>query len=131
MASSLPEKYGNILADLKEKIRTAKTRAALSVNRQLLGVYWEIGRTIIVQQKEEGWGTKVIKRLAIDLRPEFPDMKGLSEPNLRYMQLFASARLEFQFGQQLVAKLQEASNQHFSILTPNEGQLYVYKSRFI
>jgi predicted nuclease of restriction endonuclease-like (RecB) superfamily len=69
--------YSDILSSLKEKIRLARQKAAVAVNNEILLVYWEIGYTILQQQKEEGWGTKVIDRLAADLKTEFPDMKGL------------------------------------------------------
>ena len=85
------EKYSSVLGGLKEKIRLARQRAALAVNAVLLKVYWEIGFTILQQQEEEGWGTKIIDRLANDLKIEFPDMKGLSVRNLKYMRAFAEA----------------------------------------
>lgn len=81
--------YDFILKSLKESIKQARQRTSIVVNEQLLLLYWEIGKTILDQQAAEGWGTKVIKRLANDLRAEFPDMKGLSERNLKYMRSFA------------------------------------------
>lgn len=92
---SLPLKYQEILIELKEKIRDARTKAVYSVNVQLLSIYWEIGHTIIKQQDVEGWGTKVIDRLSADLKSEFPDMKGLSVRNIKYMRAFAEAYPEF------------------------------------
>ncbi len=70
--------YQNHPNNLKEKIRQARVKAAMSVNYELLKIYWEIGSTILGQQKKEGWGTKIIDRLAADLKTEFPDFKGLS-----------------------------------------------------
>ncbi|MEK6615832.1 MAG: PDDEXK nuclease domain-containing protein [Bacteroidota bacterium] len=90
MKSNLPTAYSKVLNDLKEKIRKAKLKIAFTVNADLLYLYWEIGDIILNQQKQEGWGTKVISRLAKDLKNEFPDMQGLSERNLVYMQTFAS-----------------------------------------
>ncbi len=81
--------YDYILNSLKESIKQARQKTSIVVNEQLLLLYWEIGKTILDQQAAEGWGTKVIKRLANDLRSEFPDMKGLSERNLKYMRAFA------------------------------------------
>ena len=95
MVSNIEHKYSSILSGLKEKIRAARQRAALAVNTVLLQVYWEIGRTILDQQEEEGWGTKIIDRLANDLKTEFPDMKGLSVRNLKYMRAFAEAYPQF------------------------------------
>jgi hypothetical protein len=67
--------YQNILTSLKEKIRSARLRAVLKVNTELLSVYWDVGNTILEQQKHKGWGAKIIDRLAIDLKTEFPDIK--------------------------------------------------------
>ena len=60
----------------------ARQRALLSVNKELLQVYWEIGSVILEQQKDAGWGSKIIDRLSADLRTEFPDFKGFSVRNL-------------------------------------------------
>jgi len=81
--------YRDLLASLKTQIRTARVRAALAVNRELVLLYWRIGKEILSRQKQQGWGTRVIERLAVDLRTEFPDMKGLSPRNLKYMRTFA------------------------------------------
>ncbi|UKJ07937.1 DUF1016 N-terminal domain-containing protein [Solitalea lacus] len=88
--------YGRILTDLKEKIRQARLKAAVAVNTELLSVYWEIGKTILEQQQTEGWGAKIIDRLAADLKAEFPDFKGLSIRNLKYMRAFAEAYPDLQ-----------------------------------
>lgn len=101
--------YPIILKGLKEKIRQARLRASLKVNTELLAVYWEIGHAILVQQKEEGWGTKVIDRLAADLKTEFPDMQGLSVRNIKYMRAFAETWPLF--GQQVAAQLQYDQNE--------------------
>lgn len=66
-------------------------KAALSVNRELIALYWDIGRMILHQQQQEGWGAKVVARLATDLRSEFPEMAGFSRPNLLFMRAFAAA----------------------------------------
>lgn len=87
--------YMLLLQDLKGKIQHARQRAVLAVNSELLIAYWEIGNTILIQQKKEGWGTKVISRLIADLKAEFPDMKGLSPRNFKYMRAFAEAYPNF------------------------------------
>ena len=89
--SLLPDNYDDFLRDLKERIRTAQVRAALAVNRELITLYWQIGRSILERQQQEGWGAKVIEQLAKDLRREFPDLKGFSRSNLMYMRAFAEA----------------------------------------
>ncbi len=102
-------KYQQILNGLKEKIRQARFKAALTANAQLLAIYWEVGKTIIQQEKEEGWGAKTIDRLSADLRVEFEDMKGFSVRNLRYMREFAKAYPHFSILQQAAAKLEQAT----------------------
>src|SRR5579871_4172665 len=83
--------YEEFLRDVKERVRTAQVRAALAVNRELVLLYWSIGRDVLTRQAEQGWGAKVIERLSADLRREFPEMKGFSRTNLLYMRAFAEA----------------------------------------
>lgn len=89
--STPPEGYGDWLADLKGRIHNAQQRAMLAVNRELVLLYWQIGNDILARQAQQGWGAKVIERLAHDLRAAFPDMKGFSPRNLKYMRAFAEA----------------------------------------
>ena len=89
--AQLPSSYPKLLEDIKARIRQAQVRAALSVNRELVLLYWHIGKEILQRQEQEGWGTKVIDRLARDLAREFPEMKGFSPRNLKYMRAFAEA----------------------------------------
>src|SRR5260221_13118102 len=92
MASDLiPAGYEQLLGELKERIRRAQIRAALAVNRELVLLYWQIGHGILLQQQQQGWGAKVIDRLARDLQREFPGRKGVSPRNLQYMRAFAWA----------------------------------------
>ena len=84
-------RYNAFLDALKTRIRTAQLRASLAVNQELMLLYWHIGREILKRQQEEGWGSKVVNRLAQDLKREFPDMKGFSRTNLLYMRAFAEA----------------------------------------
>ena len=101
----VPDGYGALLAALKEQIRSAQVRAALAVNRELVLLYWQIGREILGRQKQEGWGAKVIARLAQDLKQEFPEMKGLSSRNLNYMRAFAEGWSDELIVQQVVAQI--------------------------
>ncbi|HWE38502.1 MAG TPA: PDDEXK nuclease domain-containing protein [Isosphaeraceae bacterium] len=100
-----PEGYAALLGELKERIRSARLRAALAVNRELVLLYWQIGREILARQGAEGWGTKVIDRLAADLRLEFPDMTGLSARNLKYMRAFGAAWPDEAIVQQAAAQI--------------------------
>jgi predicted nuclease of restriction endonuclease-like (RecB) superfamily len=86
-----PAVYGQLLDDIKARIRSARVAAALAVNQALIVLYWEIGNEILLRERAEGWGAKVIERLAADLRREFPDMTGLGRANLHYMRAFADA----------------------------------------
>jgi hypothetical protein len=84
-SDALPADYPQFLAEVKARIAAARTRAVLAVNSELIRLYWEIGHEILERQGREGWGAGVTKRLSVDLRREFADMKGLSETNLRHM----------------------------------------------
>jgi predicted nuclease of restriction endonuclease-like (RecB) superfamily len=97
--------YEDFLRDLKERIRTAQVRAALAVNRELVLLYWQIGRDILSRQQQQSWGAKVIEKLSKDLQKEFPDMKGFSSRNLKYMRTFAEAYPDEQIVQQAVAQI--------------------------
>ncbi|MDT9547687.1 MAG: PDDEXK nuclease domain-containing protein [Chlorobium phaeovibrioides] len=100
-----PEGYGDWLAALKKRIHTAQQKATLAVNRELVLLYWQIGRDILARQAEQGWGAKVIERLAHDLRNAFPEMKGFSRTNLLYMRSFAEAWPDEHIVQQAVGQL--------------------------
>lgn len=100
-----PEGYGEWLAELKARIHTAQQRAAVAVNQELVMLYWQIGRDVLVRQAEQGWGAKVIERLSHDLRTAFPDMKGFSRANLLYMRAFAAAWPDQAIVQQVVGLL--------------------------
>ncbi|PKP59487.1 MAG: DUF1016 domain-containing protein [Candidatus Altiarchaeales archaeon HGW-Altiarchaeales-1] len=99
------EGYAELINNLKQKIQTAQNRAILSVNRELVILYWEIGKSILDKQEKEGWGTKIIDNLSMDLRKSFPDMKGFSVRNLKYMQKFAKTYSNFEIVQELLAQL--------------------------
>lgn len=101
----IPRDYSAWLTALKERIHGAQQRATLSVNRELIALYWEIGRDILIRQADQGWGAKVIERLAHDLRAAFPEMKGFSRANLMYMRAFAEAWPDPQIVQQAVGQL--------------------------
>jgi predicted nuclease of restriction endonuclease-like (RecB) superfamily len=103
--TSPPTGYTDWLAELKTRIHSAQQRAALAVNRELVLLYWQMGQDILERQGREGWGAKVIERLAHDLRSAFPDMKGFSPRNLKYMRSFAQAWPEAEFVQAVLAQL--------------------------
>jgi predicted nuclease of restriction endonuclease-like (RecB) superfamily len=100
-----PEGYEDFLSDLKTRIQAAQLRAVLSVNRELILLYWHIGRDILERQNKAGWGAKVIQQLASDLRRDFPEMRGFSRTNLLYMRAFAEAWPDESFVQQAVGQI--------------------------
>lgn len=99
------ETYAALLASIKSRIQTAQVRAAVAVNRELALLYWGIGTEITRRQKADGWGTKIIENLGRDLKRSFPEMRGLSPRNLKYMKAFADAWPDESIVQQLVAQL--------------------------
>lgn len=99
------EGYADWLADFKSRIHTAQQRATLAVNRELVLLYWQIECDILAHQSAQGWGAKVIERLAHDLRAAFPEMKGFSRANLMYMRAFAQAWPDAAIVQQAVGQL--------------------------
>ncbi len=91
---------------IKQKILSARLRAAVAVNAQLLEIYWELGKEIVAKQKNATWGDAVLEQLAADLRISFPDIKGFSKRNLyaiRQWYLFFSTK--FTFVPQAVAQI--------------------------
>jgi predicted nuclease of restriction endonuclease-like (RecB) superfamily len=91
VSSLLPAGYDRLLAEIKSRVRTAQLRAVHAANRELVQLYWDIGHLILDRQQQEGWGAKVIHRLATDLKRAFPEMQGFSPRNLKYMRAFAAA----------------------------------------
>ena len=100
-----PSGYPALLKEIKERVRTAQVRAALAVSRELILLYWSIGRDILVRQNAEGWGAKIIGRLANDLNAEFPGIEGFSPRSLKYMRAFAEAWTDETIVQQVAAQL--------------------------
>lgn len=113
--------YQHTLKSLKEKIRQARLKAVLSVNAQMLFLYWEIGKVIAEQERIEGWGAKTVDRLSADLTNEFDDMRGLSPRNLRYMRDFYLAYPNLLFLQQDVAKKSDPEPKN--LMRPNASPL--------
>ena len=106
MSELLPQDYPAFLQGLKERIRQAQTRAALAVSRELLRLYWQIGRDLEAAVRQGRWGEKVIERVAGDLKREFPGVEGFSRRNLERMRAFYLAYPdEGQFAAQPVSQL--------------------------
>lgn len=131
MSNTLDKTYIETLNLLKDRIKTAQMKAVVSVNTEMICLYWEIGKTILDRQKQEGWGTKVIDNLSADLSKSFPDMKGFSSRNLQYMRKFAETYPDFELVQQLVALLPWGHNVFLmdKTKTPEERLWYAQKAK--
>jgi len=86
--TAIPHDYRELLDELKQKVRTVQIRASLSANRELIGLYWYMGRRITEKQENAGWGASVIERISRDLQKTFPDIKGFSPRNIWRMKSF-------------------------------------------
>ncbi len=103
--SILTTEYADFIEALKLEIRQTQIKAALSVNRELVLLYWRIDNGILEKQKQLGWGAKVVEQISRDLKLEFPTMKGFSPRNVKYMRALAENYTDEQFVQQLVAQI--------------------------
>ncbi len=93
-ATGLPVRYLEFLEDIKSRIRSAQVKAALSANREMILLYWDLGKSIVERQRKEGWGKAVVDRLACDLQTAFPGIGGFSRENVRRMRAFYLAYTE-------------------------------------
>ncbi|MFH1287556.1 MAG: PDDEXK nuclease domain-containing protein [bacterium] len=100
--------YGNLLNEIKVRIRQAQAKAVFSANAEMLRMYFDVGRMILEKQQKEGWGSSVIPQLAKDIRNELPEQKGFSERNIGYMIRFAKEYGNSSILQQAVAKLSDS-----------------------
>lgn len=100
-----PAGYADWLADIKARVVAARQPAALFANAELIRLYWQIGRDILERHARQGWGSKVIERLARDMRQAFPEMKGFSVHNLTYMRVLGEAWPDAEIVQQSAAQL--------------------------
>ena len=127
---SLTKEYGDFLQSLKSRIQQAQIRAALAVNRELVLLYWHIGREILQRQEAQGWGAKVIEQLSKDLRAEFPQMKGFSRTNLLYMRSFAESYPDEQIVQQAAGQIPWFHNCVIldKVKDAKQRKFYIYKT---
>lgn len=130
MLDKTSKDYAEFLQSLKERIATAQVRAALAVNRELVLLYWQIGREILTRQKAQGWGAKIIEQLSKDLLGAFPEMKGFSSRNLKYMRKFAEIWSDKEFVQQFAAQIPWFHNCVIldKAKTPEQREFYINKT---
>ena len=103
--------YLTFLNNIKQDIQASRVKAALSINKELILLYWRIGKEVLQRKKEQGWGSEVVKALSQDLKHEYPDIKGFGERNLVYMQTFAAAYPDYEFTQATPAQITWYHNQ--------------------
>ena len=106
----LPSGYTDLLGEIKRLIQIGRLRTVMAANASMVMLYRDIGSRILERQEREGWGAKVIDRLSFDLREAYPDMRGLSPRNLKYMRAFAVAWPDLEFVQRVVAQIPWKSN---------------------
>jgi len=115
----LPGDYAVLLDDIKRRIRSAQYEALKAVNKELIGLYWDIGRMIVERQKDPSWGKAVVETLAADLQQEFPGIQGFSAQNLWYMRQFY---LEYSVQEKLQPLVGEISwTKHLIIMSRCKG----------
>jgi len=128
--AELPHGYAKTLGEIKRRIQLERLRVVLTANAAMVRLYWDIGRIILDRQEREGWGARVIDRLASDLRKAFPDMRGFSPRNLKYMRAFAAAWPERAIVQEVLAQI--PWYHHIALLekcrTPEERLWYARQS---
>ncbi|OGR86133.1 MAG: hypothetical protein A3A86_03050 [Elusimicrobia bacterium RIFCSPLOWO2_01_FULL_60_11] len=131
MTKQLSNGYKTLLLEIKSRIRSAQYEALKAVNKELIGLYWDIGRMIVSRQKGRSWGRSIVQKLARDLQAEFPGMRGFSSQNLWYMRQFYA---EYHGNQNLQPLVGEISwTKHIVILAkckdPLEREFYIRMAR--
>jgi len=123
--SLVPAGYPALLARVKERVRTAQIKAALSANRELILLYWDIGHAIVEAQKDKGYGRRVVEVLSVDLRREFPTMTGLSALNLWRMRAFY---LAYASNQKLSQPVTESDFRRHRIVKQSVSEIVAFNS---
>jgi len=128
---SLPADYSNVLEEIKARVRAAQYQALKAVNRELITLYWDIGRIIVARQQDESWGRSVVERLASDLRKEFPGIAGFSASNLWRMRSFY---LSYEANEKLAPMAREIGWSHNVIIVEKcadeqEREFYIRMTR--
>lgn len=108
--SEMSGSYTQFIEDIKSQIQSRRLAVVMNANFSMICLYWTIGRAILEKQREEGWGAKVIDRMAKDLKDAFPEMSGFSPRNIKYMRKFAECWPDYEIVQQLVAQIPWRTN---------------------
>ena len=108
--SEMSDAYLKFIEEVKSEIQKQRISVVLNANSSMTCLYWNIGRGILKKQEEEGWGTKIIDRMAKDLKDAFPEMSGFSPRNIKYMRKFAESWPDFEIVQRVVAQIPWRTN---------------------
>ena len=128
--SEMSDSYLDFIEEVKKEIQKQRISVVLNANSSMICLYWNIGRAILQKQEEEGWGSKVIDRMAKDLKEAFPDMSGFSPRNITYMRKFAECWPDFEIVQQVVAQIPWRTNRMLldKLNTQEERLWYAHKT---
>lgn len=128
--SEISDGYLSFIEVIKEQIHKQRVSIVLNANSSMICLYWNLGKAILQKQTEEGWGSKVIDRIAKDLKKAFPDMSGFSPRNIKYMRKFAECWPDYEFVQRVVAQIPWRSNiSLLDKLSDEESRIwYAYKT---
>ena len=128
--SEMSDSYLDFIEEVKKEIQKQRISVVLNANSSMICLYWNIGRAILQKQEEEGWGSKVIDRMAKDLKEAFPDMSGFSPRNIKYMRKFAECWPDFEFVQQVEAQIPWRTNRMVldKLNTQEERLWYAHKT---
>ena len=108
--SEMSDAYLKFIEEVKSEIQKQRISVVLNANSSMICLYWNIGRGILKKQEEEGWGAKIIDRMAKDLKDAFPEMSGFSPRNIKYMRKFAESWPDFEIVQRVVAQIPWRTN---------------------
>ena len=108
--SEMGDSYLEFIEKIKTEIRKQRVSVVMNANADMICLYWNIGRAILAKQEEEGWGAKVIDRMAKDLKEAFPGMSGFSPRNIKYMRKFAQCWSDYEIVQRVVAQIPWRTN---------------------
>lgn len=128
--SEMSDSYLDFIEEVKKEIQKQRISVVLNANSSMICLYWNIGRAILQKQEEEGWGTKIIDRMAKDLKDAFPDMSGFSPRNIKYMRKFAECWSDSEIVQQVVAQIPWRTNRMLldKLNTQEERLWYAHKT---
>lgn len=129
--SEMSDSYLDFIEAIKKEIENQRLKVVLNANSSMICLYWNIGKAILQKQEEEGWGAKVIDRMAKDLKEAFPDISGFSPRNIKYMRKFAECWPDFEIVQRIVAQIPWRSNISLMDKLPDEESRIWYAQKTI